>query len=197
MNEIITCKRESVNKLRLYSAVDVFWIALFVFIFWKEYVVEYTAVEKIPDLDIIFVPAWSSNWDMRVLLMIKKQQWFIMHQVRVSTESTAICAWSLKCLSPPSMRVYGHIREDAVLPYGIFHTGYGIRHYPVHTLLSRMYGTITTLIPLYLVFQHFPIEMNRLSFRWSSSTHRTRTHPSLWFKTHGCEKKKKKNDRRH
>ena len=24
------------------------------------------------------------------------------------------------------------------------HFSYGIRHYPVHTLLSRMYGTITT-----------------------------------------------------
>ena len=36
-----------------------------------------------------------------------------------------------------------------------------------------MYGTITTLIPLYLVFQHFPIEMNRLSSRWNSSTNGT------------------------
>ena len=38
-----------------------------------------------------------------------------------------------------------------------------------------MYGTLTTLIPLYFVFQHFPIEMNRLSSRWNSSTQGTIT----------------------
>ena len=53
------------------------------------------------------------------------------------------------------------------------HISYGIRHYPVHTLLSRMYGTITTLVPLYLVFQDFLIDPNRLSSRWSSSMHGT------------------------
>ena len=36
-----------------------------------------------------------------------------------------------------------------------------------------MYGTITTLVPLYLVFQDFPIDPNRLSSRWSSSMHGT------------------------
>ena len=36
-----------------------------------------------------------------------------------------------------------------------------------------MYGTITMLVPLYLVFQNFPIDPNRLSSRWSSSTHGT------------------------
>ena len=70
------------------------------------------------------------------------------------------------------------------------HISYGIRHYPAHTLLSRMYGTITTLIPLYLVFQHFPIEMNRLS----SSTHGTSALTPVFDSKHMDVKK---NDRRH
>ena len=36
-----------------------------------------------------------------------------------------------------------------------------------------MYGTITTLVPLYLVFQDFPIDPNLLSSRWISSMHGT------------------------
>ena len=71
------------------------------------------------------------------------------------------------------------------------HISYGIRHYPVHTLLSRMFGTITTLTPLYLVFQHFPIEMNRLSSRWSSSTHGTSALTRIFDSKHMDVKKKR------
>ena len=45
------------------------------------------------------------------------------------------------------------------------HISYGIRHCAVCTALWHMNGTITMLVPLYEVFQHFPIDMNRLSSR--------------------------------
>ena len=65
--------------------------------------------------------------------------------------------------SQSQAQVQGKLVERMRTP--VRHISYGIRHYPVHTLLSRMYGTITTLVPLYLVFQDFPIDPNRLSSR--------------------------------
>ena len=64
------------------------------------------------------------------------------------------------------------------------HISYGILHYPIHTLMSRMYGTITTLVPLYLVFQHFPVDLNRLSSRWSSSIHGTSVNTHFFDSKH-------------
>ena len=53
-----------------------------------------------------------------------------------------------------------------------------------------MVGTITTLVPLYLVFQHFPIDLNRLSSAQDEDPVRMEpvyiTHFFL-FQTCGCE----------
>ena len=76
------------------------------------------------------------------------------------------------------------------------HISYGIRH----TVLSRTYAIVAYVrhnndgIPLYLVFQHFPIEMNRLSSRWSSSTHGTSALTQVFDSKH---MNVKKNGRRH
>ena len=56
--------------------------------------------------------------------------------------------WSLsfKTLSNSNLSTPRNITKERMRT-PVQHISYGIRHYPVHTLLSRMYGTITTLIP--------------------------------------------------
>ena len=51
----------------------------------------------------------------------------------------------------------------------------------IFTTLSRThpivaYGPHKTMVYLYLVFQHFPVDLNRLSSRWSSTVHETGVH---------------------
>ena len=85
----------------------------------------------VPVMNIIYY----TPWDLSQMKMAFRDNWIIS------------CT---KANAPGQMRTIERMRTP------VRHISYGIRHYPVHTLLSRMYGTITTLIPLYLVFQHFP-----------------------------------------